>query len=108
MDSSIRLYNSNSRLRPALDAEHAGHSTAPALDEQDSRVETAAVDEEERGTDTISRQSVDALQEQAKRVDVAGFEGIFLRFQGPITNFLYHLIGKREQASDLRQDVFGK
>jgi RNA polymerase sigma-70 factor (ECF subfamily) len=108
MDTSIRLYNSNSRLRPALDAEHAGHPTAPALDEQDSRVETAAVDEEERVTDTISRQSVDALQEQAQRVDVADFEAIFLRFQGPITNFIYHLIGNREQASDLAQDVFVK
>ena len=108
MDTSIRLYNSNSRLRPALDAEHAGHPTAPVLDEQDSRVETAAVDEEERVTDTISRQSVDALQEQAQRVDVADFEAIFLRFQGPITNFIYHLIGNREQASDLAQDVFVK
>src|SRR3989442_8334335 len=108
MDTSIRLYNSNSRLRPALDAEHAGHPTAPVLDEQDSRVETAAVDEEERVTDTISRQSVDALQEQAQRVDVADFEAIFLRFQGPITNFIYHLIGNREQAYDLAQDVFVK
>src|SRR5258707_4394556 len=108
MDTCIRLYNSNSRLRPALDAEHAGHPTAPVLDEQDSRVETAAVDEEERVTDTISRQSVDALQEQAQRVDVADFEAIFQRFQGPITNFIFHLIGNREQAYDLAQDVFVK
>lgn len=108
MDTSIRLYNSNSRLRPALDAEQAGRPTAPFLDEQDSRVEAAPVDEEERVTDTISRQSVDALQEQAQSVDVADFEAIFLRFQGPITNFIYHLIGNREQASDLAQDVFVK
>jgi RNA polymerase sigma-70 factor, ECF subfamily len=108
MDTSIRLYNSNSRLRPALDAEQAGRPTAPFLDEQDSRVEAAPVDEEERVTDTISRQSVDALQEQAQGVDVADFEAIFLRFQSPITNFIYHLIGNREQASDLAQDVFVK
>ncbi|HEX9130862.1 MAG TPA: RNA polymerase sigma factor, partial [Ktedonobacteraceae bacterium] len=51
---------------------------------------------------------VDALQEQAQRVDVADFETIFLRFQGPITNFIYHMIGNREQACDLAQDVFVK
>src|SRR5215469_1356103 len=108
MDTSIRLYTSNSRLRPALDAEQAGRSTAPLLDEEDRRVEAAPVEEEARVTDTISQQSVDALQEQAQKVDVADFEAIFLRFQGPITNFIYHLIGNREQASDLAQDVFVK
>src|SRR6266849_7794806 len=108
MDTSIRLYKSNSRLRSALDAEQAGRPTAPSLDEEDRRVEAAPVEEEARVTDTISRQSVDALQEQAQKVDVADFEAIFLRFQGPITNFIYHLIGNREQASDLAQDVFVK
>ena len=39
---------------------------------------------------------------------MADFEAIFLRFQGPITNFIYHLIGNREQAYDLAQDVFVK
>jgi RNA polymerase sigma-70 factor, ECF subfamily len=108
MDTSIRLYKSNSRLRSALDAEQASRPTAPVLDEEDRRVEAAPVEEEARVTDTISRQSVDALQEQAQKVDVADFEAIFLRFQGPITNFIYHLIGNREQASDLAQDVFVK
>jgi len=108
MDTSIRLYKSNSRLRSALDTEQAGRPTAPLLDEEDRRVEAAPVEEEARVTDTISRQSVDALQEQAQKVDVADFEAIFLRFQGPITNFIYHLIGNREQASDLAQDVFVK
>ena len=41
-------------------------------------------------------------------VQVADFEAVFLRFQGPITNFIYHLIGNREQACDLAQDVFVK
>src|SRR6266849_2615805 len=108
MDTSIRLYKSNSRLRSALDAEQAGRPTAPSLDEEDRRVEAAPVEEEARVTDTISRQSVDALQEQAQKVDVADFETIFLRFQGPITNFIYHMIGNREQACDLAQDVFVK
>src|SRR6266702_8855642 len=108
MDTSIRLYNSNSRLPSILDAKPAGHPTAPLLGEEDSCVETAPPDEEERATDTISRQSVDALQQQTQQVDVADFEAIFLRFQGPITNFIYHMIGNREQACDLTQDVFVK
>ncbi len=78
------------------------------MHEEDSSVEAAPVEEGERETDTSSQQSVDALQEQVQRVDVADFEAIFLRFQGPITNFIYHLIGNREQACDLTQDVFVK
>ena len=103
MDTSIRLYNSNSRLRSVLDADHKGQELA---DEEAKRVQ-APVDEGERVTDTVSQQSVAASQEQA-RVDVADFEAIFQRFQGPITNFIYHLIGNREQAYDLTQDVFVK
>ncbi len=108
MDSSIRLYNLNSRLRSVLDTEQTGCPTKPLLHEENSSVEAAPVEEGERETDTSSQQSVDALQEQVQRVDVADFEAIFLRFQGPITNFIYHLIGNREQACDLTQDVFVK
>ena len=106
MDSSIRLYNSNSRLHSVLD-DDTGSPTIPLADETDNCVDAASVDEGERSTGTISLQPVDASQE-AQRVDVADFEAIFLRFQGPITNFIYHLIGNREQACDLAQDVFVK
>lgn len=102
MDTSIRLYNSNSRLRSVLDAEHKGQESA----DEAGRVQ-APGDEGALVSDIISQQSVAALQEQA-RVDVADFEAIFQRFQGPITNFIYHLIGNREQAYDLAQDVFVK
>ncbi len=107
MDTSIRLYNSNSRLRSTLNAEAPNYTTRPLQDEEDGRAEVS-LDEGERGTDTISTQSVSALEEPAQRVDVADFEAIFVRFQGPITNFIYHLIGNREQAYDLAQDVFVK
>jgi RNA polymerase sigma-70 factor, ECF subfamily len=107
MDTSIRLYNSNSRLRSLLDDELKGRPTVPLRDEEDGRAE-APVDEEERVTGSIEVQSAAVPQEQAQRVDVADFEAIFLRFQGPITNFIYHLIGNREQAYDLAQDVFVK
>jgi RNA polymerase sigma-70 factor (ECF subfamily) len=41
-------------------------------------------------------------------IQVADFEAIFIRFQLPITNFIAHTIGNREQAFDLAQDVFVK
>src|SRR5713101_6742964 len=107
MDTSIRLYNSNSRLRSTLNAEAPSYTTRPLQDEEDGRAEVS-LDEGERVTDTISTQSASALEEPAQRVDVADFEAIFVRFQGPITNFIYHLIGNREQADDLAQDVFVK
>jgi hypothetical protein len=62
MDTSIRLYNSNSRLHSVLD-DHTGSPTVPLVDEKDNCVEAASVDEGERSTDTISLQSVDASQE---------------------------------------------
>src|SRR5436309_8213442 len=93
MDSSIRLYNRIDLGRP----------TTPLGEEKDSLIDEGASAEE-----TLSQQSVAGLREQAERVDVADFEAIFLRFQGPITNFIYHLIGNREQAYDLAQDVFVK
>ena len=111
MDTSIRLYNSNSRLHPVIDAKKAGRPTTPLYHEEDSQTEEAPIDEEERALDTSAQHSVhvlEVLQEQAQCVDVADFETIFLRFQGPITNFIYHLIGNREQACDLAQDVFVK
>ena len=105
MDSSIRLYNTNGRL--ILDAERIGRPTTPLTGEEDSLVE-APIDEGANTEEILSQQSIASSREQAQRVDLADFEAIFLRFQGPITNFIYHLIGNREQAYDLAQDVFVK
>ena len=44
----------------------------------------------------------------AAMIQVADFEAVFLRFQGPITHFITHAVGNREQAFDLAQDVFVK
>jgi RNA polymerase sigma-70 factor (ECF subfamily) len=41
-------------------------------------------------------------------VGIEDFEEIFTRFQTPLTNFVYRLVGNREQAYDLTQDVFVK
>jgi len=105
MDSSIRLYNTNGRL--ILNAERIGHPTTPLGEEKDDLAE-APIDAGANTEEMLSQQSVANSREQAQRVDVADFEAIFLRFQGPITNFIYHLIGNREQAYDLAQDVFVK
>src|SRR2546430_13604797 len=106
MDTSIRFYNANSNLRPVVDAERKGHPAPPLSVDEDSGVE--GVDEEVEVADPRQQLAVSALQEQVQKVEVADFEAIFLRFQGPITNFIYHLIGNREQAYDLAQDVFVK
>src|SRR3989440_5833084 len=106
MDTSIRFYNANSNLRPVVDAERKGHPVPPLAVDEDSGVE--GVDEEAEVVDPRQQLAVPALQEQVQKVEVADFEAIFLRFQGPITNFIYHLIGNREQAYDLAQDVFVK
>src|SRR6266567_3842134 len=87
MDTSVRLYNSNSRLRSPLGTETRSYSTSPLQGEEDRSGEISG-DEGERVTDSISSQSISVLEEPAQRVDVADFEAIFQRFQGPITNFI--------------------
>src|SRR6266853_5628337 len=106
MDTSIRFYNTNSGLRSARDAERKERPTSSLTVDEASGAETANVGE--AVVDTHPQLSVPTSQEQVQKVDVADFEAIFLRFQGPITNFIYHLIGSREQAYDLAQDVFVK
>jgi RNA polymerase sigma-70 factor, ECF subfamily len=108
MDTSIRFYNANSNLRPVVDAERKGHPTPPLSVDEDSSVERVDEEVEVEVVDTHPQLALPAVQEQVQKVEVADFEAIFLRFQGPITNFIYHLIGNREQAYDLAQDVFVK
>jgi RNA polymerase sigma-70 factor, ECF subfamily len=101
MDTSIRFYNTNSRLGSSTNDEQQAHSTIPMPVEGDG-------DEEKDAEQTLAGISPPNLAIQPEQVNVADFEAIFTRFQGPITNFIYHLIGNREQAYDLAQDVFVK
>ena len=105
MDTSIRFYHMNSSLRSPLEDERERRSTVPLPVDEDGCA--AAHDREEKAT-AYPAPSETALSEQVQRIEVADFEAIFLRFQAPITNFIYHLIGNREQAYDLAQDVFVK
>jgi RNA polymerase sigma-70 factor (ECF subfamily) len=106
MDTSIRFYHANSNLSSSLDDEQQGHSTIPRAGEEDGHQESKPGREEEEKILATPKQV--AQPEQKEAVNIADFEEIFLRFQGPITNFIYHLIGNREQAYDLAQDVFVK
>ena len=102
MDTSIRLYNTDSGLQSLLDTEpgREGKTSLP-VEQGDGSKEMERVDTSLDGAEV-------AAQEEVQKVEVADFEAIFLRFQTPITNFIYHLIGNREQAYDLAQDVFVK
>ncbi len=106
MDTSIRLYTTNKNVRPVMDTERTGSPTAPLSVDEDMSAKAASVQSDM--VDAPPPTAEVAVQEQGQRVDVADFEAIFLRFQGPITNFIYRLIGNREQAYDLTQDVFVK
>ena len=111
MDTSIRFYNTNSNVHSPFEGEHANRFTVPLPTDGEGSVSETHVDVREAHSSTLSET---VLQEQTQAiehvdtVDVADFEAIFLRFQTPITNFIYHLIGNREQAYDLTQDVFVK
>ena len=106
MDTSIRFYHTNSSLRSVVDAERKGRPTAPLSVNEDSDAKPVNLHTEM--VDSRPHNAELAVHEQVQRVDVADFEAIFLRFQGPLTNFIYRLIGNREQAYDLTQDVFVK
>src|SRR5579859_2045779 len=103
MDTCIRFYHTNSNLCSSVDDEQQGHSTVPVAADKDGCQEIKPAGEEE-----AKILSTPPIVAQPEQVDVADFEAIFLRFQVPITNFIYHLIGNREQAYDLAQDVFVK
>ena len=106
MDTSIRLYNTNGGSPSIVNAECRGRPTAPLSEERDGSIE-ALIDGNVAEHDTLDSEAVAATTTQAQ-VDVADFEAIFLRYQTPLTNFIFHLIGNREQAYDLTQDVFVK
>ena len=106
MDTSIRLYNTNGHLRAVIDAEREGRPTVPLSKGEQSGADASGV--AERVVDTHPELAVPAVKEQVQKVEIADFEQIFQRFQAPLTNFIFHLIGNREQAYDLTQDVFVK
>lgn len=124
MEPSVRPYNTNGPVRSARRApgtgkrsETAGPRKAAAT-AQRSRT-AALVAEKPRETEATAAAeppSVEAPGQEAEQttgeagpvVGLADFEDIFTRFQTPLTNFVFRLVGNREQAYDLTQDVFVK
>ncbi len=110
MDTSIRFYNTNSNVHSSFEGESTRKFTVPLPTDGEGSVAETRAD----GRECVTSSPEPALREhaqeteQAVAVDIADFEAIFLRFQTPITNYIYHLIGNREQAYDLAQDVFVK
>jgi RNA polymerase sigma-70 factor, ECF subfamily len=115
MDTSIRLYNTNKRLPSSLTDTQQGHTPIPlaAANENGNGALEEDLEEEKAETEIVTLSASSPVAEpapvpQSEQVNIADFEDIFLRYQTPITNFVYHLIGNREQAYDLAQDVFIK
>lgn len=53
-----------------------------------------------------STPSDEVLALKAKEGDTGAFEELFERYKDPILNFVYRLIGNRETAKEVTQDVF--
>jgi RNA polymerase sigma-70 factor (ECF subfamily) len=122
MDSAFRLEQVNGPAddgqRPveiatsAEVAEDAPDVGAPAVADGDQHQESeamssvAAQDTEVRPLELAEHDEVEAPS--AQPVGVAQFDALFTRYQTPICNYLYRLVGNREQAFDLAQDVFVK
>ncbi len=105
------MYNTNKRSRLSLKDRQQGHTTIPlaAANENGNGALEEKIEEDRVETELVSLSaSSTAPIPQPEQVNIADFEDIFLRYQTPITNFIYHLIGNREQAYDLAQDVFVK
>lgn len=67
-----------------------------------------ALREAEVASEPPAQAASGAVSEPGPLIGVGDFEDLFTRFQTPITNFIYRLVGNREQAFDLAQDVFVK
>jgi len=84
-------------------AAHAGNGAS--LSPTQDRELTARADVADLANEEVTHSRAG---EVGQTVGVTDFEDIFTRFQTPLTNFVFRLVGNREQAYDLTQDVFVK
>ena len=56
----------------------------------------------------VDRISDEILAVRAKEGDTKAFEELFTRYKRPIINFIYRLIGNKETAEEVAQEVFIK
>ena len=136
MEPSVRSYNSNSsgqpRRRASKGASASKRSDAPTRaptrktrsspPARKAVVQTLPdlampVGEAEPERNIHTNIQTEEVEERAARaaaaepgpvITITDFEDIFARFQTPLINFVFRLVGNREQACDLTQDVFVK
>ena len=77
------------------------------VDEDRARVVTDEDEEEDEGEEEQNGEEAPAAVSD-ELIELADFEAVFQRYQTPIINFVFRLVGNREQAYDLAQDVFVK
>src|SRR5258708_22272225 len=111
------LPSSQESVTPSRGADH----TQTRQQDRDRRRE-AGGNNVVTGTAVAGRSLVDEAADwqpgsTAKRASMAGvrsgeqtwsFERIYDEYKTPIYNYIYHLVGNREQADDLTQDTFVK
>src|SRR5690348_3702901 len=113
MEPHVRLYNPNTPGEPRKRAARAGNgSRGSAARNAATRTRLDPVTTPQvaspAGTDAEAEAQSDEQIATGPVVSVADFEDLFTRFQTPICNFVFRLVGNREQAYDLAQDVFVK
>jgi RNA polymerase sigma-70 factor, ECF subfamily len=108
MEPPVRYYNSNAPSGPRKRTGRSGSGRKSTA----SQAPTASAEVSEQPLDTrVSAEPEPQAEAQdltGQVVDVSDFEEIFTRFQTPLCNFVFRLVGNREQALDLTQDVFVK
>ncbi|MGH2516513.1 MAG: RNA polymerase sigma factor [Ktedonobacterales bacterium] len=122
MEPPVRLNNSNGSGQPRKRGGRPGKrsetaeptkSLAPARRSRTRVATDAAAKPASAPVEAVSlpakeTTATSAAVETGPVVGIADFEEIFTRFQTPLTNFIFRLVGNREQAYDLTQDVFVK
>src|SRR5690242_16063189 len=133
MDPSVRPYNSNGSGQPRRRASKSAKRPSDAPVQAPARKTRSNPPARKAVVETLLEPVVPAGEvapEHAGRVEaigepvasvapheaaeagpvvtIADFEDIFARFQTPLINFVFRLVGNREQACDLTQDVFVK
>ncbi len=114
MNDRVHLQNSddddcnkvNIEIENIPSAQSQEHDMISSLSQTNSNDENESVFLET--DDVADTEEEDLQQPDLQPIDITQFEEIFTRFQTPICNFLYRLVGNREQAYDLAQDVFVK
>ncbi|HEU5348365.1 MAG TPA: RNA polymerase sigma factor [Ktedonobacterales bacterium] len=113
MEPTVRFYTSNASGTPRRRASRSRSGPKTTLSREvaaDPGASTPVPVAEPlvSGVAAETEPPTDAQSATGPVIGVSDFEDIFTRFQTPLCNFVFRLVGNREQAYDLTQDVFVK